>query len=314
VHPQALKGTNLSGAEYGNGTGPVNTAYVYPTLAELDYYSKKGFTVIRMPFDANRVQPVRSAALSATELALMDSVVQAAQARGLSVILDPHNYGQLKNSSGVARVIGVDPDMPAGQLADFWSRMATHYLQQNNVLFGLMNEPYIQTAPQWQAVAVASVQAIRATGASQKILIPGTSWTGAGSWVSSGNAAAWVGFKDPNFAFEVHQYLDSDNSGTHTPCTQGAGSTRLTEFEKWATANSVQGFLGEFAWTTDPTCSPEAQALMNELSTHPTVWAGWTYWAGGPWLGTYMFNLDPADLGGAVVTDRPQMSLLLSHL
>ncbi|WP_279606661.1 hypothetical protein [Sphingobium yanoikuyae] len=61
---------------------------------------------------------------------------------------------------------------------------------------------------------------IRAQKISNKLLIPGTAWTGAHNWVSSGNAAQAVKFVDPgkNYAFEVHQYLDAWSTGTTDKC------------------------------------------------------------------------------------------------
>jgi aryl-phospho-beta-D-glucosidase BglC (GH1 family) len=78
----------------------------------LDYYSSKGLKVIRVPFDGNRMQSLRNGPLSATEVADLDAVVTYANSKGLTVILDPHNYGYLNDNSGVSREIGVDPLMP----------------------------------------------------------------------------------------------------------------------------------------------------------------------------------------------------------
>src|SRR5205807_5705153 len=54
---------------------------------------------------------------------------------------------------------------------------------------------------------------------------------------------SWAGFSDSNFAFEVHQYLDYDSSGTHSTCVTGLGATVLNEFTSWARTNGVNGFL-----------------------------------------------------------------------
>lgn len=62
------------------------------------------------------------------------------------------------------------------------------------------------------------------------ILLPGTGYTAAGSFVSSGSAAALSTVRNPdgsttNLVFDVHQYLDSDFSGTHIDCTSnGVGN------------------------------------------------------------------------------------------
>ena len=61
------------------------------------------------------------------------------------------------------------------------------------------------------------------------LLGPGNGWTGAHSWMQNwpdtsdnkiSNADAFVNFTDPssNWAFEMHQYLDADASGSKEAC------------------------------------------------------------------------------------------------
>jgi endoglucanase len=263
-----------------------------------------------------RLQPVNNSPLSTTELANIQRTVSYCAGKGMYVILDPHDYGfKYDSASGTRKALGVTGGLPASHFADFWKRMAIYFKSQPNVIFGLMNEPYVQTPTEWKAVAVAAVKAIRATGATQKILIPGTRWTGAHSWVSSGNAAAWTGFSDPgnNFAFEVHQYLDPYSTGTKPTCVSGWGATALSQVTSWARTNRYRLFLGEIGWSQDPSCPREGWALMNYMSRSADIWAGWTYWGAGPWYPqTYMFMLDPTSFTTPV--DKPQMEILLNNL
>ena len=176
-----------------------------------------------------------------------------------------------------------------------------------------MNEPNKQTAKEWRAVAEYGVYGIRKAGAKQLILIPGTSWTGAHSWVKSGNAAAWTGFKDSNFAFEMHQYLDSDDSGTHSSCVAGKGNVVLQAATDWARANHYKLFIGEMGWANNTTCLTEGTNLTNYMSKNADVWNGWTYWSAGKWISqTYMYMLTPANL--TKPTDKPQMKALVANL
>jgi endoglucanase len=55
------------------------------------------------------------------------------------------------------------------------------------------------------------------------ILLPGNGWTGAATFVSSGSLSALSAVSNPdgsktNLVFDIHKYLDSDGSGTHTDC------------------------------------------------------------------------------------------------
>ena len=63
------------------------------------------------------------------------------------------------------------------------------------------------------------------------------------------------GFRIPhNFAFEVHQYLDADGSGTHPGAVSATiGVERLTAITQWAEATGNRLFLGEVGVTTDQT-------------------------------------------------------------
>ncbi len=311
-----VKGVNLSGGEYNWGPSKrLWYDYVYPSTTEIDYYAGKGFGVIRLPFDMGRLYPTPSTQLDATQISAIKAVVDYASKKKMRIILDPHNFGNVYDGwlASPYILIGGTP-VSTSLFADFWQRMATTFVNYPNVIFGLMNEPNQQTAQQWHDAAVVAVAAIRSTGAKQQILVPGSYWTSVTSFgAGTANSAVWTGFKDQNFAFEMHEYLDSDNSGTHVQCAVGVGASRLVSATSWLKANNFYGFLGEFGWSQDPSCPPEAKVFMDYLSANSKVWIGWTYWAGGPWLGSYMYSVEPASFAAPVV-DKPQMSILVKHL
>ena len=57
-----LLGVNISGGEYGStGTGTLGTDYIYPSGTELQYFASKGMTAIRLPFQLERLEPIRTA-------------------------------------------------------------------------------------------------------------------------------------------------------------------------------------------------------------------------------------------------------------
>jgi Cellulase (glycosyl hydrolase family 5)/Tryptophan-rich Synechocystis species C-terminal domain len=303
----SLFGVNLSGAEYDPGGTLEGTNYIYPSDAEIDYYASKGMTVIRLPFLLERVEPVAGGPLSTTELGYIDNVVNYAASKGIDVILDPHDYG---NEYGT--VIGTTAASNA-TFANFWGELAGHFASASNVLFGLMNEPNAVTPTQWLVSANAAIAAIRAAGATtQQILVPGTDWDGADTWVSSGNAQVLgSGIVDPshNFAFEVHQYLDADGSGTSsTVVSTTIGIERLTAITQWAEATGNKLFLGEFGVASDPTSLTALNNMLGYMAQHTDVWEGGTYWAGGPWLGSYMYSIESTD-----GIDKPQMKVLQEY-
>ena len=310
----ALLGVNLSGGEYSADTlpGVVGTDYTYPTDAEIDYYASKGLDVIRLPFLWERVQPTEGGPLSPSELSQIDAVVTYANAKGMKVILDPHNYG-----SGYGNLIG-SAGTPTTAFADFWGKLAAHYASNGDVMFGLMNEPQQSTAMAWLGDANAAIGAIRAAGAtSQEILVPGTSYDGAWTWTTTDNASViGTGIKDPNnnFVFEVHQYLDSDGSGTHASVVSPTvGSSRLAAITQWAKTTGNRLFLGEFGVAQDATSLGAMDDMLSFMNKNSSVWQGATDWAAGPWLGNNMYSIEPTGLGTGHVTDKPQMGVLQKY-
>ncbi len=353
--PRNFKGVNIAGAEntYPASSGGCSPScsynYIYPQLESLDYWSSKNMGLIRMPLQERRIQPASygpldpvgrtdepavagGAALCAvypalpcqTNLLSIKKVLDRAFADGLYVVLDPHNYGYLTDTNtGVNRLIGSDAEATA-QFVDWWIRVATVFENYPNVIFGLMNEPNAQTAAQWKTGAVAAINGIAQVTTSRWVFVPGTSYTGAHSWVSSGNGAAWAGYVPPagmNIAFEMHEYLDSDFSGTHAACA-GFGSSPMTAATSWANTNGFKVWIGEFGWSQDPTCPPDATALMSYMTTNEPTYLGWAYWLGGneafyaPWNGTspYMYSAVPAGYPTGPFTDAPQTGILVSNL
>lgn len=76
------------------------------------------------------------------------------------------------------------------------------------------------------------------------ILLPGTDYTAAGSFVSKGSAAALGAVVNPdgtktNLIFEIHQYLDSNFSGTSPDCTSN-GVANLNSLASWLRSNGRQ--------------------------------------------------------------------------
>jgi endoglucanase len=304
-----LLGVNLAGAEFGsNVPGVFGTDYTYPTHAEIDYYAAKGMGVIRLPFLWERVQRSEFAALDATELGRLDDVVNYATGKGLKIEIEPHDYGY-----GFGGLIG-SAQTPNSAFADLWGKLAGHFQSNSGVIFGLMNEPHDQSASAWLGSANAAIAAIRGAGAvSQEILVPGSYWDGAWTWVSSDNdTVIGAGVQDPahNFAFEVHQYLDADGSGTHPGAVSATiGVERLTAITQWAEATGNHLFLGEVGVTTDQTSLTAFDGMLTYMQQHTGAWQGVTYWAGGPWWGNYMFSIEPQN-----GVDKPQMGILVQHL
>ncbi len=301
----SLLGVNLAGGEFGPGGANYGYDYKYPTHAEIDYEASKGMNVIRMPFLWERLQPTLGQPFNSVELQRIDDVVNYATSKGLKVVLDPHDYGRYNGQD-----IGSGA-VPNSAFASFWGQLAGHFASNSNVIFGLMNEPDQSSASGWLGSVNAAIAAIRAVGATQEVLVPGIGYDGAWTWTTTHSDNASVigtGVKDPanNYAFEVHQYLDGDGSGTSTSvASPTTGSERLTAITNWATQNGKRLFLGEFGAGSDQASITALGNMLSYMTQHSDVWQGGTYWAAGPLWGNYMFSAEPSN-----GVDKPQMTVL----
>jgi endoglucanase len=302
-------GTNLAGLDFGPLPGVFNKDYTVPLPSEVDYFMGKGMNIFRLPFLWERLQGAQNGDFNSTYLGYIDSVVKYATGKGAHVLLDPHNYARY-----YGKIVGVD--VPVAAFADFWKKLSNLYKGNANVIFGLMNEPNTMSTEVWLSDANAAIAAIRSTGAKNLIFVPGNAWTGAWSWeqnwYGTPNAQVMTGVVDPgnNFAFEVHQYMDSDHSGTSPNCVgPKEGSTDLAVFTAWLRAHNFKGFLGEWAGGRTDICYQAIADITTYMDTNSDVYLGWTWWAAGPWWGDYIYALDPSN-----GQDRPQMQYLTPHL
>lgn len=335
-------GVNLAGAEFGHNNlpGTYNSHYTYPTQAEVDYFRNKGMNIIRLPFRWERLQRATNAALHSTELGRLHGFVSATTGKGVYVILEPHNFARYFPDPGNFQTSTqglVGSYYPNSVFSNFWWRVADIYKTNDHVIFNLMNEPNSMPTEQWVSAANSAIAGIRAAGSTNVIHVPGNQWTGAHSWTANyygtPNSIAMLNIVDPgsNTVFEVHQYLDSDSSGTTTNIVNAnIGVSRIAAFTLWLRANNKRGFLGEFAVANSTIGSGATligdEALTNMLShiqANADVWEGWAWWAAGPWWpggpgnpggNPYMFLLDPANLGQVSQTDKSAMPILRSFI
>ncbi|ADZ72336.1 glycoside hydrolase family 5 protein [Polymorphum gilvum] len=304
---ECLRGANAAGGEFGPLPGRHGQTHLYPSEATLAYLAGKGMNVVRLPFRWERLQPTPFGRLDDTELTLLRASVDTAAALGLTVILDPHNYARYGEA-----MIGSQA-VPVEAFADFWRRLAPLYAGRDDIVYLLMNEPQSITARAWLPAVNAAIAAIRAAGADNLILVPGTIWTGASHWFEDqdggSNAEVLMGVEDPldHYAFDVHQYMDRDFSGTNADCPRVADAlAALDRVTGWLARTGNRAFLGEFGGTSSPDCLAGIAAMAAFVNARPDTWFGWAYWAAGDWWGDYPLSIQPEADG----TERPQMAAL----
>lgn len=288
--PTYMKGANLSGGEFG-------TAF-YFNDAQIAPYQALGCNTIRLPALWQRMQPVLFGPLTTTgQAAQYKAGALAITNRNMWCIIEPHNYGNFDNGNFK---IGT-PEVPVASIVDFWEKWVDYMGPNPYLIYNLMNEPSGMDGDTWRSAAKAITDAIRAKGYNNQILVPGTAFTGAWSWVSSGNAARFLDFTDPvnNYIFDMHQYLDagSDGSGTDAGTCSIDSHTRLDAAIGWCRTNGRKFMLGEYAAgdpsvVTQEQCAIEFPEFLDIMySNNLDVIAGGTVWGAGPyWNSTYVFR------------------------
>ncbi|KAJ7756512.1 endoglucanase [Mycena maculata] len=274
-------GVNQSGAQFGDTVWPGTwgTDFIFPAPRSIDYFVDLGFNFFRVPFQMERLVPPATGIagpFASAYLANLTETIDYITNLGAYAALDPHNFMIYDNN----------PISNTSEFQTFWTNLAGEFKSNNKVIFDIMNEPNGIAASTAFALNQAAVNGIRASGATtQLILAEGTSWTGAWTWVSSGNSAVFGAIKDPNnnIAIQMHQYLDSDGSGTSDVCVNSTiGVDRLQVATAWLQENNMKGFLGEIGAGSNSDCITAVSGAMCAMQ-QSGVWIGASWWSAGPW-------------------------------
>ncbi len=308
-------GVNLAGGEFGSSSGTYGTAYIYPNIAELDYYKSKGIKLVRVPFKWERLQPAMNAPLNVTELERVMTLIDEANNREISIVLDCHNYGR-RNINGTNFIIG-SSELPIQTFKDFWTRMATTFKTKKIWAYDIMNEPHDMLAsPSWFDIAQETINGIRSIDQTTNIIVSGDGWSSPGVFAAPGSGSDVLkNLSDPSnkLIFQAHTYFDKNNSGTYQGSYDAEGGypargvDRVKPFIDWLKANNKKGFIGEYGIPAND--AKWLVVLDNFLRYIQDNCVNGTYWAGGPWWGTYPLSIEPAN--GA---DKPQMGVVKNYL
>lgn len=308
-------GINLACAEFAekNMPGIYGKHYRYPAPEELDYFKKKGLTLVRLPFKWERLQPQLYGNLDTVELTRLKDFVSAAEEREMKIILDLHNYAR-RNINGKMVIIGTN-GLNATHLADFWGKMADEMKHYSNIYgYGLMNEPHdLSDSLTWFEMAQTAIVAIRETDMSHAIIVGGNDWSSAERWCQMSDTLKYLSDPADNLIFEAHVYFDRDASGSYRGSYDEEGASpykgieRVKPFVEWLKKYDFKGLIGEYGV---PDNDDRWLVTMDNFLSY--LWkegVNATYWAGGPWWGNYKLRITP-DKG----KDRPQMKIVEKYL
>jgi hypothetical protein len=287
-HPVRLLGVDRSGAEYmcmGGSQifdGPVtNTSIAAMTTWHID--------AVRVPLNEDCWLGINGVGQAVGGPAYREAIaayVARLQSYGLVVILDLHWA-----APGAIRAETQWPMADADHAPAFWSSVAATFAANHGVVFDLYNEPFINSWACWLGGCETSfssggstttyrtagmqslVEAVRATGARQPVMLGGLQW--------SSDESQWLAHEpvDPagQLAASFHTY---NFSGCHElSCWQatiaplaahvpvvtgelgenGCKASYIDSYMPWADAHGIS-YLG---WTWDSTGAPSHWSCSN---------------------------------------------------
>ncbi|MDE7436879.1 MAG: GH92 family glycosyl hydrolase [Muribaculaceae bacterium] len=310
-------GVNLAGAEFFHkkmeGVGRFNVDYHYPTTEELDYWHSKGMDLIRLPFKWDRIQREVNGPLSKDEADYIKYLLREADARGMKILLDMHNYGR-RNYGGEYRIIG-DSLMPT-HFGQAWAELARQFKDEPGLYgYGLCNEPHdmLESCP-WVEIAQVAIDSIRSVDRRTAIVVAGNTWSSAERWPEINQGLESLNDPNDNLIFEAHCYFDRDASGIYREGydAEGAyptiGVDRVRPFVDWLKKHNKRGLLGEYGVPgDDPRWLECLDLFLNYLAENGVEG---TYWAAGARWNKYILGVHPEE---NYTKDRPQMEILTKY-
>jgi endoglucanase len=90
---------------------------------------------------------------------------------------------------------------------------------------------------------------------------------------------------DPPYpAFDIHEYLDADFSGTSSVCSQAA-ATNLAPLTSWLQEYGFKAMISEFGGANGTECDSYITGIIDYMAQND-VYIGWSAWAAGPLWGS----------------------------
>jgi hypothetical protein len=143
----ALRGMNISGAEYGENSIPgvdgsfnPGGTYFTPLASEFTYQSSRGMNITRIPVQIRRWFPTLGGELSALGKSELDLMASQATQANIQILLDFHDYAK-GYINGAVRQLG-STEYPIALWASECAKVAA-YIQNKSAFWGmdLINEP-----------------------------------------------------------------------------------------------------------------------------------------------------------------------------
>lgn len=237
--------------------GTYGTDYLYPSATSLAYIKARGHDTVVLQVRWERLQPTLGAAFNATESTRVQTCVSAAISAGLNVIIQLFNKNAyyLDNAgTGERKYIG-SAECTQAHFTDFWTRISTLYKNTAGVIaYALMNEPF-STPQAWEAVAQATVTAIRGIPDTKLLIVPMSQTAGGITKVGHSHPVAFITDSASNFLYEAHHYFDEAQGGeyalTYAQERTNATGARVSDTFTRADAVSLGAAERGGTWVSD---------------------------------------------------------------
>jgi aryl-phospho-beta-D-glucosidase BglC (GH1 family) len=241
-----------------------------------------GFDSVRINLHAFRhMNPTNGYTLGESWYAVLDWALKEAQAQGLRVILDLHEYNTL----------GADPEGNKEKFLAFWRQIAARYQRApDSVLFEVLNEPSRKLTPAlWNQYLAEALAIIRATNPSRAVIVGPAFWNSIDHLNELELPAS-----DRNLIVTVHYYAPmdfthqgaawagrTDKLGVNWLGTEKERKAIKDDFNKasaWAKQHNRPVFLGEFgAYDKAPMDSRTRYISSVARAAEQQGWS-WAYW------------------------------------
>jgi aryl-phospho-beta-D-glucosidase BglC (GH1 family) len=177
-------GTNLSYLEFNDGD--IMTDAV---LEDLAFFKGRGCNNIRLPIDVRFLMKFGDTDISTTGISYIKKIetfLNLAQKVGIQVMLDVHNYAEVKidkNTSDSSSIIGANPGnrvkwnnifkaLLNAKMIDGIGRKITLKDHPSLFMIDIMNEPAPVPSNVWEVESQEIVNTIRSTGYTKEIAVP----------------------------------------------------------------------------------------------------------------------------------------------
>lgn len=298
-----FRGNNIAAAEFSSPNIDWIIQDGFPNEEELAYFAEYGMNTYRIPIRWSYAQPALEGPLNQDYVEQLVKSSELYLKHGFNVIIDLHSYMRFQADSTI-EPSHAGQVVNAQELTDIWDKLSDALLPlakqyPTQLMLDLMNEPMkdlnsIEVLDRYNAV----IHMLREKEINNLILLEGAHWSGMHSWLfekdrkGQSNADVFVphNIKDSanNYAINVHQYFDADNSGTNVQCTN-LPENKIKDFINWAQKHELRFMVTEFGGADAGNCHGMIQEFLTLIHDSEQL-LGWTLWAGGRHWGEYMLS------------------------